>query len=45
MDPKLFIGRCAEQVDKYAGPNGVVEKRLDTYRRHIESTETAQLAV
>lgn len=45
MDPKLFVGRCAEQVDKYAGPNGVVDRRLEKYKRYIESTKTTQLAV
>ncbi|KJZ73280.1 hypothetical protein HIM_07284 [Hirsutella minnesotensis 3608] len=45
MDPKLFIGRCAEQVDKYAGPDGVVNKHLQKYKEYIESSTTTQLAV
>ncbi|PGH27420.1 adenylosuccinate lyase [Polytolypa hystricis UAMH7299] len=45
LDPKLFIGRCPEQVEKYAGPNGVVQKKLEKYRQYILSTATAQLAV
>ncbi|PHH87637.1 hypothetical protein CDD83_8604 [Cordyceps sp. RAO-2017] len=45
MEPKLFIGRCAEQVDKYAGPGGVVDKRLAKYKQYIESSTTTQLSV
>ncbi|RDA88505.1 hypothetical protein CP532_6595 [Ophiocordyceps camponoti-leonardi (nom. inval.)] len=45
MKPELFVGRSAEQVEKYAGPDGVVGKRLAKYQRYIESSTTTQLAV
>ncbi|PHH70136.1 hypothetical protein CDD80_6214 [Ophiocordyceps camponoti-rufipedis] len=45
MKPELFVGRCAEQVDKFAGPGGVVEGRLAKYRQHIEGSKATQLAV
>lgn len=45
MDARLFIGRCAEQVERYAGRGGVVEKQLEKYKEHIESSRTTQLAV
>ncbi|PFH58415.1 hypothetical protein XA68_13712 [Ophiocordyceps unilateralis] len=45
MNPELFVGRCAEQVDKYAGADGVVDRRLAKYRQYIESSTATQLAV
>ncbi|KAK2744369.1 adenylosuccinase ade13 [Myotisia sp. PD_48] len=45
LDPKLFIGRSPEIVERYAGPGGEVEKKLVTYRRYIDSTATAELSV
>jgi adenylosuccinate lyase len=45
LDPKLFIGRSAEQVERYAGPNGVVDKKLEKYKGYIVSSATAELSV
>ncbi|KAI9772448.1 MAG: adenylosuccinase ade13 [Geoglossum simile] len=45
LDPKLFIGRSPEIVERYAGPNGVVDKKLEKYKSYVESSATAQLSV
>ena len=45
MDPKLFVGRSAEQVERYAGPDGVVSKKLERYKTYLSSAATVQLAV
>ncbi|GJN83293.1 adenylosuccinase ade13 [Purpureocillium lilacinum] len=45
MDARLFIGRCAEQVERYAGAGGVVDKHLQKYQQYIQSSKTTQLAV
>ncbi|KAK2873470.1 hypothetical protein FQN49_002345 [Arthroderma sp. PD_2] len=45
LDPKLFIGRSPEIVERYAGPGGVVEKKLEKYKTYIMSTATAELSV
>ncbi|KAF2837579.1 adenylosuccinate lyase [Patellaria atrata CBS 101060] len=45
LDAKLFIGRSAEIVERYAGSNGVVDGKLEKYKGYITSTVTAQLHV
>jgi adenylosuccinate lyase len=45
LDPKLFIGRSPEIVERYAGPGGVVDKKLEKYKAYIESSATAELSV
>lgn len=45
LDPKLFIGRCPIIVDRFAGPGGVIEKKLEKYSVYITSTATAELSV
>lgn len=32
LDAKTFVGRAPQQVEKYCGPNGDVEKALERYR-------------
>ena len=45
LDPKLFIGRSPQIVEKLCGPDGVVEKKIQKYKSYIENTATAQLSV
>ncbi|KAL8976129.1 MAG: hypothetical protein Q9205_007806 [Flavoplaca limonia] len=43
LDPKLFIGRSAEIVEKYC--EGPLRGQLEKYKDYIDSTATATLAV
>lgn len=43
LDPKLFIGRSAEIVEKYC--QGPLRGQLEKYKDYIASTATATLAV
>lgn len=45
MDPKLYVGRAPELVQRYAGKGGPVMKKLAPYLQAILGTETAQLNV
>ena len=45
LDPKNFIGRCPEQVEKYCGKGGEVYKTLEPYRKAIESSKVVELSV
>ncbi|KAL8715107.1 MAG: hypothetical protein Q9220_001064 [cf. Caloplaca sp. 1 TL-2023] len=45
LDPKLFIGRSPEIVEKYFGGEGPVTVRLGKYMEYIQSTDTAKLVV
>lgn len=45
LDPKLFIGRSAEIVERYCGSGGPLERKLEKYKEYIDSTATATLAV
>ncbi|KAI4265223.1 MAG: hypothetical protein L6R38_009574, partial [Xanthoria sp. 2 TBL-2021] len=40
LDPKLFIGRSAEIVEKYCGSSGPLMGKLEKYRDYINSTAT-----
>jgi adenylosuccinate lyase len=45
LDPKNFIGRCPEQVQRYCGPEGEVAEILKPYRKHIEGSKKVELTV
>jgi adenylosuccinate lyase len=45
MDPKNFIGRSAEIVQRYCGEGGEVEQALTKYKKHIEGARAAELTV
>lgn len=45
LDPKLFIGRCPEIVERFCGTGGVIDNKIEKYKVYIENTETAQLSV
>lgn len=45
LDPKNFIGRCPEQVEKYCGKNGEVARALEPYRKFIEGSKAVELTV
>lgn len=45
LDPKLFVGRSAEIVEKYCGKGGPVEEKLAPYKDHITKAGTVQLNV
>jgi adenylosuccinate lyase len=45
LDPKNFIGRCPEQVEKYCGKGGEVSKALEPYRKAIEGSKAVELTV
>ena len=45
LDPKNFIGRCPEQVVRYCGEGGEVQKALAKYKKHIEGAKAVELTV
>jgi adenylosuccinate lyase len=45
LDPKLFIGRSAEIVERYVGAGGPVDKQLEKYKEYCLSTSSAELSV
>ncbi|KAI0205090.1 L-Aspartase-like protein [Astrocystis sublimbata] len=45
LDPKLYIGRSVDIVEKYCGPGGPVEMKLVPYIKYINETGTAELSV
>ncbi|KUJ08122.1 adenylosuccinate lyase [Mollisia scopiformis] len=45
LDPKLFIGRCAEQVTRYCGEGGEVEEALKPYKKHVDAGKAVELTV
>lgn len=45
MDPKNFIGRSAEQCQKYCGENGEVAQLLKPYKKFIDSSKAVELTV
>ena len=45
LDAKLFIGRSPEIVERYLGPGGVVDGKLEKYRDYLMSATTANLLV
>jgi adenylosuccinate lyase len=45
LDAKLFIGRSPEIVERYVGPGGVVDGKLEKYKNYVISATTASLVV
>ena len=45
LDPKLFIGRSVEIVEKYCGKSGLVREKLVPYMDYITQTSTVQLNI
>ncbi|KAI5923882.1 L-Aspartase-like protein [Camillea tinctor] len=45
MQPKLYVGRSVQIVEKYCGAGGPVEKALAPYQQYIAGSATAQLNV
>ncbi|KAI5309975.1 adenylosuccinase ade13 [Ascosphaera atra] len=45
LDPKNFIGRSAEQVERFCGPEGDVKKALKPYEEYISSAVAVELTV
>lgn len=45
LDPKLFIGRSVEMVEKYCGKGGPVEEKLAPYMDYITKAGTVQLNI
>ncbi|CAG8953602.1 hypothetical protein HYFRA_00010061 [Hymenoscyphus fraxineus] len=43
LDPKNFIGRCPEQVTRFCGAGGEVEKALEPFKKHIENSKAVEL--
>ena len=43
LDPKAFVGRAPEQVEKFTGPGGPVEGALNAYEEAIANSVPAQL--
>ncbi|KAH8705663.1 adenylosuccinate lyase [Talaromyces proteolyticus] len=42
---ELYIGRSVEIVERYCGPEGVVEKKIQPYKADIEKSATTELNV
>ena len=45
LDPKNFIGRCPEQVERYCGEGGEVQTALAPYKKFIEGSKNVELVV
>lgn len=45
LDPKLFVGRSGEMVERYCGKGGPVEEKLAPYADYIARAGIAQLNV
>jgi adenylosuccinate lyase len=45
LDPKNFIGRSPEQVVRYCGEGGPVQKALAPYKKHIDSSKAVELTL
>jgi adenylosuccinate lyase len=45
LDPKLFVGRSVEMVEKYCGKSSPVEEKLAPYMDYITKASTAQLKI
>ena len=45
LDPRSFYGRAPQQVDKFTGPGGEVEKALEKYRYVMSKGWRADLIV
>lgn len=45
LDPKTFIGRAPQQVEKFTGAGGEVQKALQDYQDQLASAQTTELRV
>lgn len=45
LDPKTFVGRAPQQVEKFTGPGGEVATALEPYANHLKKAETVDLHV
>lgn len=45
LDPVNFIGRCPEQVLRFCGERGEVQKALEPYKKFFEETKDVELSV
>ncbi|PKS08423.1 hypothetical protein jhhlp_005134 [Lomentospora prolificans] len=45
LRPELYIGRSVDIVERYCGPGGVVEKKIQPYKAIFEKSATTELEV
>ena len=45
LDPTHFIGRCPEQVEKFCGEEGEIQKALKPYKKFLEESRDIELSV
>lgn len=45
LDPKNFIGRSPEQVQRYCGEGGEVQAALKPYKKYIDESKAVELTV
>lgn len=45
LDPKNFIGRCPEQVERFCGEGGEVQQAIKAYEGYIKSAVAVELTV
>jgi len=45
LDPKTFVGRAPQQVEKFTGPGGEVATALEPYADHLKKAKTVDLHV
>lgn len=45
LDPKNFIGRSAQQCERYCGKGGEVEKAIEKYAESIKGSKKAELSI
>ncbi len=45
MQPELYVGRSAQIVDKFCGPGGKLDKKLEPYQATIKGAKAAVLNV
>lgn len=45
LDPKLFIGRCPEQVEAYCGKGGEVQELIKKYSKEISDSKAVELTI
>ncbi|KAJ3545487.1 hypothetical protein NM208_g2484 [Fusarium decemcellulare] len=45
LRPELYIGRSVDIVERYCGPGGVAEKKIQPYKAIFEKSATTELSV
>ncbi|KAM0242160.1 hypothetical protein ACHAP5_007315 [Fusarium lateritium] len=45
MKPELYIGRSVDIVERYCGPEGVAQKKINPYKDIFEKAKTTELSV